>query len=238
MGAGQKAWRALTAQIREHGEWIGAEAAGAFILANTILQPPPHVPEIQLYLAGEALPLWQKTEDELAEAGLPLPYWAFAWAGGQALARYVLDTSGLVAGKRVAVFAAGAGLEAIAAVIRGAATVVATEIDPFARVALALNARANGVVFSVSDMDLLTGDLPDTDVLLLGDVFFEQPMSGHVADLAARFTAAGGLTLVGDPGRSYLPKDRMEFLAEYQVPTTRALEDALVKQTRVWRFVG
>ena len=213
-------------------------AADAFIRANTILQRPPHVPEIQLYLATEALPLWQKTEEELAEAGLPLPFWAFAWAGGQALARYVLDTPGLVAGKHVTVFAAGAGLEAIAAIMRGAADVVATEIDPFARAALVLNAAANDVSFAVSGTDLLTGELPDTDVLLLGDVFFEQPMSAHVADLATRFTAEGGLALVGDPGRSYLPKDRMELLAEYQVPTTRALEDAEVKRTRVWRFLG
>lgn len=214
-----------------------ADAAVAFIRANTVLQSPPHVPEIRLYLADEALPLWQKTEDELAEAGLPLPFWAFAWAGGQALARYVLDTAGLVTGKRVTVFAAGSGLEAIACVMRGAAGVVATEIDPFARASLTLNAAANGVTFTISDADLLTGPLPDADILLLGDVFFEQPMADRVTDLAARFTATGGLALVGDPGRSYLPKDRLQLLAEYQVETTRALEDALVKQTRVWRFV-
>jgi predicted nicotinamide N-methyase len=219
------------------GSLIGAGPAAAFILANTVLQPPPHVPEIRLHLADEALPLWQKTEDELTEAGLPLPYWAFAWAGGQALARYILDTEGLVAARRVTVFAAGAGLEAIAAVLRGAASVMATEIDPFARAALALNAAANGVAFAISDADLLTGALPEADILLLGDVFFEQPMAGLVADLAARFTLAGGLALVGDPGRSYLPKHRLALLAEYAVPTTRALEDALVKQTRVWRFV-
>jgi predicted nicotinamide N-methyase len=217
---------------------IGGLAATDFIRANTMLQTPPHVPEIRLHLASEALPLWKKTEDELTEAGLPLPYWAFAWAGGQALARYVLDTEGLVAGKRVTVFAAGSGLEAIAAVMRGASDVLATEIDPFARAALALNAEANAVDFKISDADLLTCALPASEILLLGDVFFEQPMAGLVAELAARFTASGGLALVGDPGRSYLPKDRLELLAEYQVPTTRALEDALVKQTRVWRFVG
>jgi len=232
MGLCQEAWRALTASL------IAPEAAVAFILVNTVLQAPPHVPEIRLHLADEALPLWQKTEDELTEAGLPLPFWAFAWAGGQALARYVLDTPDLVAGKRVVVFAAGAGLEAIAAVRRGAGAVVATEIDPFARAALGLNAVANGVAFTISEADLLAGDLPEADVLLLGDVFFEQPMAGLVADLAARFTAAGGLALIGDPGRSYLPKERLELLADYQVPTTRALEDALVKRTRVWRFLG
>ncbi len=217
---------------------IDPVGASDFIRANTLLQPPPHVPEIRLHLAGEALPLWQKTEDELTEAGLPLPYWAFAWAGGQALARYVLDTEGLVAGKRVTVFAAGAGLEAIACVMRGAVSVIATEIDPFARAALALNASANTVHFTISDADLLADGLPEADILLLGDVFFEQPMADRVTELAARFTVSGGLALVGDPGRSYLPKDRLQLLAEYQVPTTRALEDALVKETRVWRFIG
>ena len=217
---------------------IGADAAHNFILANTLLQPPPHVPEIRLHLADEALPLWQKTEDELTESGLPLPFWAFAWAGGQALARYVLDTAGLVTGKRVTVFAAGAGLEAIAAAKRGASHVIATEIDPFARAALAINMAANDVRFAISEADLLQGDVPDTDILLLGDVFFEQPMADQVADMAARFVAKGGLALVGDPGRSYLPKSRLHMLAEYQVTTTRALEDSLVKATRVWRFVG
>ena len=232
MGAHPNAWRPLSAARSAPADTI------AFIRANTMLQVPPYVPEIRMHVAGEALPLWQKTEEELAEAGLALPYWAFAWAGGQALARYVLDTPGLVAAKRVTVFAAGGGLEAIACVLRGAASVVATEIDPFARAALQLNARANDVQFTISDADLLAGGLPDADVLLLGDVFFEMPMAEHVTELAARFTASGGLALVGDPGRSYLPKDRLELLAEYEVPTTRALEDALVKQTQVWRFVG
>ena len=215
-----------------------AEAEAAFILANTELQSPPHVPEIRLHLASEALPLWQKTEDELAEAGLALPYWAFAWAGGQALARYILDTPDLVRDKRVTVFAAGAGLEAIACCLKGARSVVATEIDSFAHAAQRLNAMANGVDFTISTADLLTDELPDCDLLFLGDVFFELPMSTLVEDLAARFTAAGGLVLIGDPGRSYLPKQRMTLLADYQIPTTRALEDSLVKHTRVWRFVG
>ncbi len=213
-------------------------AARRFILANTTLQTPPHVPEIRLHLAHEALPLWQKTEDELEAVGLPLPYWAFAWAGGQALARYILDTPDCVAGRRVIVFAAGAGLEAIAAVLRGARHVSATEIDAYAREVLALNATENGVAFAISDMDLLSGPLPDADLLLLGDVFFEQPMADRVLDLARRFTARGGDVLIGDPGRSYLPKHHLTSLAQYEVPTTAALEDALVKSTRVWRFDG
>ena len=215
---------------------VTTEDATRFILAKTALVAPAHVPEIRLHTASEALPLWQKTEEELAAAGLPLPYWAFAWAGGQALARYILDTPDLVRGQRVVVFAGGAGLEAIAAAMRGARSIVATEIDPFARVAMGLNARENGVDFAISDRDLLSGELPEADLLLLGDVVFEQPMSTLVADLAGRFTRAGGRALVGDPGRSYLPTGRMTPLAEYQVPTTRALEDATIKATRVWAF--
>lgn len=215
---------------------IDAAMARAFILENTRLQRPPHVPEIQLYLADEAMPLWQKTEEELEAVGLPLPFWAFAWAGGQALARFILDHPEWVADKRVTVFAAGAGLEAIAAAMRGARSVVGTEIDAFARAAQALNCAENGVSFAISDADLLSSPLPETDILLLGDVFFEQPMSTQVLAMAETFAAKGGTVLVGDPGRSYLPSDRMTFLAEYNVPTTRALEDALVKKTRVWRF--
>jgi len=213
-----------------------------FIRANTRLQAPPHVPEISLHLADEAMDLWKLTEDELETLGLPLPFWAFAWAGGQALARYVLDHPETVAGREVLVFAAGAGLEAIAAAHSGAKRVLATEIDPFALVALELNAGMNGVSIEISGLDVLEGGLaalpfrPET--VLLGDVFFEQPLADRVAAFAASCADEGILTLVGDPGRSYLPKERMETLAEYRVPTTRALEDAEVKKTRVWRFLG
>ncbi|WP_228259616.1 class I SAM-dependent methyltransferase [Siculibacillus lacustris] len=212
----------------------------AFVLANTRLQSPPHVPEIRLHLADEAMDLWRLTEEDLATLGLPLPFWAFAWAGGQALARYVLDSPATVAGRRVLVFAAGAGLEAIAAARAGAASIVATEIDPFALAALALNAEENGVAFTISDRDVLARpfvDLaPRPETVLLGDVFFEEPMATRVAAFAADATAHGADVLIGDPGRAYLPTDRLERLAEYQVPTTRALEDSEVKRTRVWRF--
>lgn len=213
-----------------------ADAVRRFVLEHARLQPLPHVPEIQLYLADEAVPLWQKTEEELAEHGAPLPYWAFAWAGGQGLARYVLDHADVVKDRRVVVFAAGAGLEAIAAVKAGAASVTASEIDPFARSALALNAEANAVRYDITEADYLTEPLPAVDMLLLGDVFFEQPMSDRVNELAIRAAMAGAVVLVGDPGRSYLPRERLTQLAEYLVPTTRALEDADVKRTVVWRF--
>ncbi len=214
----------------------------AFIRANTRLQAPPHVPEISLHLADEAFDLWKLTEDQLETLGLPLPFWAFAWAGGQALARWVLDTPETVAGRSVLVFAAGAGLEAIAAAKSGAARVLATEIDPFALIALELNAGMNGASIGITGVDVLETGLaglpfrPET--VLLGDVFFEQPLADRVAAFAAECVAAGALTLVGDPGRSYLPKSRMTALAEYRVPTTRALEDAEIKRTVVWRFDG
>lgn len=213
-----------------------------FICANTRLQAPPHVPEISLHLADEAMELWKLTEDQLGELGLPLPFWAFAWAGGQALARYVLDHPETVAGRSVLVFAAGAGLEAIAAVKAGAAAVFATDIDPFALAAMELNASMNGVRFEISGRDVLETGLdglpfrPET--VLLGDVFFERPLAERVAAFAATCVAAGALTLVGDPRRSYFPVERMESLAEYRIPTTRALEDAEIKKTRVWRFLG
>lgn len=213
-----------------------------FIRANTRLQAPPHVPEISLHLADEAMELWKLTEDQLETLGLPLPFWAFAWAGGQALARWVLDHPETVAGKSVLVFAAGAGLEAIAAMKSGASRVLATEIDPFALVALELNAGMNGVSIAITGEDVLESGLAGLpfhpDVVLLGDVFFERPLADRVAAFAAACVDEGIDALVGDPGRSYLPKERMLELAEYRVPTTRALEDAEVKRTKVWRFIG
>lgn len=213
-----------------------------FIRANTRLQAPPHVPEISLHLADEAMDLWKLTEQELETLGLPLPFWAFAWAGGQALARWVLDHPETVKDRSVLVFAAGAGLEAIACAKAGAARVLATEIDPFALVALELNAGMNGVSIEISGLDVLEGGLSSLpfrpETVLLGDVFFEKPLADRVAAFAAACTDEGILTLIGDPGRSYLPVSRMESLAEYRVPTTRALEDAEVKKTRVWRFLG
>lgn len=212
----------------------------AFVVAQTRLQVVPHVPEIRLHLADEAMDLWRMTETDLAAHGAPLPFWAFAWAGGQALARFVLDRPETVAGRRVLVFAAGAGLEAIACVRAGAARVTATEIDPFALAALGLNAEANRVDFEISGRDVLAdgfdGLVPRPDTVLLGDVFFEEPMASRVGLFAAAAARAGADVLIGDPGRTYLPKERLESLAEYRVPTTRALEDATSKLTRVWRF--
>lgn len=207
----------------------------AFILANTTPVRPPHVPEIILHLAGEAHDLWLRTEEELAEIGLPPPFWAFAWAGGQGLARYVLDHPETVARRTVLDFATGSGLVAIAAAKAGAATVVASDLDPFSQAAVHLNANANGVELAFTGDDLIGSD-EGWDVVLAGDVFYEAPLAGRLMPWFAALSARGASVIVGDPGRAYLPKDRLEALATYEVPVTRALEDAEIKRTTVWRF--
>jgi predicted nicotinamide N-methyase len=211
------------------------DSAEAFIRANTALAAPPHVPEIRLHLADEAHELWKKTEEELAGIGLPPPFWAFAWAGGQGLARHLLDHPALVAGRRVVDFAAGSGLVAIAACKAGAAEVTATDIDPFSRTAAALNAAANGVDFAFAGKDLVGTD-DGWDVVLAGDVFYDRELAARLAPWFTALHRRGAEVLVGDPGRSYLPKDRLEALAVYEVPVSRALEDSEIKRTTVWRF--
>lgn len=206
-----------------------------FILQNTDLVPPPHVPEIRLHLASEAHELWLKTEEELQEIGLPPPFWAFAWAGGQGLARYILDHPGVVTGKRVLDFATGSGLVAIAAKIAGAASVVAADIDPWAESAVTLNALENGVSVDFVGDDLIGTEI-DADVVLAGDVFYDRSFADTLIPWLSRLTSEGKLVLVGDPGRSYCPRDRLVEEAVYEVPVTRALEDSEIKKTTVWRF--
>jgi len=206
----------------------------AFILENTRLQAPPHTPELVLRLADEITPIWRLTEEALAEIGLPPPFWAFAWAGGQALARYILDHPETVAGKRVIDFASGSGLVAIAAMKAGAASVLAADIDVFCEAAVGLNAAANGVAVAFTEVDLLESPPPATDVLLAGDICYERPMAEAVMAWLGQGRAAGAAVLIGDPGRTYFPKAGLVKLAEYQVPTTRELEDMAVKRTSVW----
>ena len=205
----------------------------AFVKAETRLQPVPHVPSIRLYLADEAIPLWQKTEDELEAMGLPPPFWAFAWAGGQALARYVLDNPAIVDGKSVLDFASGSGLCAIAALQAGAATCDAADIDPFAVAAMAVNSMANGVAPRIIADDLIGQDR-GWDVVLAGDIFYERDLGAAVFAWMVTLSARGAIVLIGDPGRAYLPKSELIHRAEYQVPVTRALEDSDVKKTSVW----
>ncbi|MES0066414.1 methyltransferase [Mesorhizobium sp. M0074] len=211
------------------------DSARKFILDNTALMAPPHVPEIRLHLADEAHELWRRTEDELTEIGLPPPFWAFAWAGGQGLARYILDNPAAVRGKRVLDFASGSGLVAIAAVKAGAAEVIAADIDPFCATAIRLNAEANGTEIKFLIGDCIGSDA-GWDVVLAGDVFYDKNFADRLMPWFVALKVRGGDILVGDPGRSYLPRAGLEPLAVYEVAVTRALEDAEVKRTTVWRL--
>ena len=217
-------------------EILNLANAESFIRGNTRLRPVPHVPEISLYVADEAVPLWQKTEEELGEIGLPPPFWAFAWAGGQALARYVLDNPECVHGKRVLDLASGSGLVAIAAAKAGAALVVANDIDSFAMPAIKLNAAANAVALQFETIDRLDPQTPveTFDAVLAGDIFYERDTAARALIFLERMARQGAQILVGDPGRTYLPKDRLAIRADYEVPVTRDLEDAEIKRTKVW----
>jgi predicted nicotinamide N-methyase len=213
------------------------EGRRRFILENTRLQRPPHTAELELRLADEITPIWRLTEEALQEMGLPPPFWAFAWAGGQALARYLLDHPAIVGGKRVVDFASGSGIVAIAAMKAGAASVLAADIDVFCGAAVGLNAQANGVAVDFTDQDLLDQPPPAwAEVILAGDICYEKPLAERVMAWLAAGRAQGATVLIGDPGRSYFPREGLEKLAEYQVPTTRELEDMEVKKTAVWRL--
>lgn len=207
-----------------------------FILHNTRLQRPPHTPELELYLADALTPLWQMTERELGAPGVPPPFWAFAWAGGLALARYLLDYPAEVAGRRVLDFAAGSGLCAIAARQAGAVAAQAADIDPFCAAAVALNAAANGVTVAFTGADLLAADPPAPDLILAGDLCYEQPLAGRVLAWLRLAHARGTRVLIGDPGRAYFPQAELVSLAVYQVPISRELEDAPIKQAGVFTF--
>lgn len=208
--------------------------APQFIAENTRLQSVPHAPEISLWLADEITPLWRLTEEELGEIGLPPPFWAFAWAGGQALSRWVLDNPHEVAGKSVIDLATGSGLVAIAAMKAGAAHCLAADIDPYCAAAVAANAASNAVEVSFTADNLLTSPPPRVDVICAGDVFYEKPMAEAVLAWLKQALANGTRVIVGDPGRNYFPKSGLSLLAEYTVPTTRELEDQEVKRSRVW----
>jgi len=210
----------------------------SFVLANTAVEQPPLVPELSLHLASEVIPLWHATEADLSELGLPPPYWAFAWAGGQGLARFLLDQPEWVAGRRVLDFASGSGLAAIAAAKAGAAGVSASEIDRFALAACRLNAARNGV-----ELEIIAGDIvgrldADWEVVLAGDVCYERPMAEAVFAWLSALARGGVTVLLGDPGRSYLPRAGLERLTSYSVKTSRDLEDSNLRNAVVWRVTG
>lgn len=206
----------------------------AFIRENTRLQAVPHAPEISLWLADEITPLWRLTEEELGEMGLPPPFWAFAWAGGQALARWLLDHPQEVAGRRVLDFAAGSGLVGVAAMKAGADSCLCADIDPFCQAAVAANAASNGVTLDFESRDMLSAPPPDVDVICAGDICYEKPMTEAVLAWLGQARDRGVRVLIGDPGRTYFPRQGLDFLAEYRVPTTRELEDQEIKRSSVW----
>jgi predicted nicotinamide N-methyase len=210
-----------------------------FIRSNTALIAPPLVSEIRLHLATEVVPLWRKTEEELEAEGVPPPYWAFAWAGGQALARYLLDHRDVVRNKRVLDFGSGSGLVAIAAAMAGAREILAADIDPIAAEAIALNYEANDLH---SRLLVTTRSLIDSpcawDVILVGDMCYERPLAERLLHWLEHCRRAGAMVLLGDPGRSYFPKSGITKLATYRVQTTRELEDREIRETSVCLYDG
>ena len=210
----------------------------AFILQHTRLQRPPHTPEIQLWLADELEPIWRTSEEALQAVGVEPPFWAFAWAGGQALARYLLDHPDEARGRRVLDFAAGSGIVGIAAMKAGAAEVLAADIEPFCEAAVALNAEANGVRLCFTGEDLLERPPPKVELICAGDICYAWPLADRVRAWLEAAHARGTRVLIGDPGRAYLPREGLEPLALYEVAVTRELEDREVRKTGVFTFAG
>ena len=208
-----------------------------FVHRNTAINSPPLVPEIRLHLATAVPPIWEATEESLARGAVPPPFWAFAWAGGQALARYLLDHPETVIGREVLDIGSGSGIVAIAAAMAGAGRVVAAEIDHFAAAAIALNAPLNGVALTVETRDLLDRGPAGWGVALAGDICYEEPMSSRAMTLLRRIAARGRLALLGDPGRAYLPRSGLVERARYQVPTSRELEDREAREGVVWEVL-
>jgi predicted nicotinamide N-methyase len=210
----------------------------AFVRANTLVSAPPLAPEIRLHLATQVTPIWQATEESLSRWGTPPPFWAFAWAGGQALARYILDHPEIVAGRDVLDLASGSGIVAIAAATAGARRVVAADIDSFAATAIVLNAVLNDVDIAIETRDLLDRGAAGWGVVLAGDVCYEEPMASRMIVMLRRTAARGRLALLGDPGRAYLPRDGLVERARYVVPTSLELEDREAKEAVVWEVLA
>ena len=213
-----------------------ASSSRAFVLRHTRLRPVPALEEIRLHLADEVLPLWHAVQLATDDPDAALPYWAFAWGGGLAIARYLRDHPEAVAGRRVLDFASGSGLCAVAALKAGAASAAGVDIDPFSAAAISLNARANGVRATVIQRDILDEEVPDVDVILAGDVCYEVGLAERAVTWLERARATGVDVLLGDPGRRYLPTDDLVQLAEYEVRTTTELEDLDRKTGWVYAF--
>jgi predicted nicotinamide N-methyase len=208
-----------------------------FIIRNTRLGAAPLVPELALYLADAVMPLWEMTEADLERQGMPPPYWAFAWPGGQAVARLILDRPELVKARRVLDLGAGGGIAAIAAMRAGALRATANDIDALALAAIALNAAANGVTIDALGRDLLDDPARDWDIILAGDLCYEKPMAGRVMGWLRTAASTGTTVLLGDPGRAYAPADGLYKLGDFAVPVSRDLEDRDIRHTAVWQVL-
>jgi predicted nicotinamide N-methyase len=207
----------------------------AFVRDNTVPTAPSLVPELQLHVATEVTPLWHATEATLETSQLPPPYWAFAWPGGQAIARHILDHPALVADKSVLDFGAGSGLVAIAAKKAGARRAVAAEIDAFAIAAMHLNAALNQVAIETESADIIGRD-DGWDMILIGDMCYERPLADRLVPWLRALAQRGAIVLVGDPGRAYLPKEGLTKIAQYAVPTSLDLEDRTIRETVIWQL--
>ena len=213
-----------------------ATSPRSFVLRQTRLGPVPGIDGIRLHLGDEILPLWHALQVEIGDPDAALPYWAFAWGGGLAIARYLADHPDAVAGRRVVDVASGSGLCAIAALRAGASDATGIDIDAFAVAAMDLNARANGVRMARIGRDVLDDEPPDADVVLAGDCWYEAGLAARVTPWLRSARDAGADVLIGDPGRRYLPVDDLEELACYEVRTTTELEDLDRKDARVYRL--
>ena len=231
-----------------------AASREAFVRAATEPGPVPFVPEITLRMAADPFRLWERTEAERPERRrrtdgsgpgrpvitLPPPFWAFPWAGGQGLARYVLDNPGAVAGRSVLDLASGSGLVAIAAAKAGAARVTATDIEPLALAAALINAAGNHVVITACEFDVRQGGRIEgnggeaPDVVLAADAFYERDLAEHTLALLSRAQADGARVMLADPGRAFRPRARLVAIAEYEIPVVRALENADSKRVTVY----
>ncbi|HTH96081.1 MAG TPA: 50S ribosomal protein L11 methyltransferase [Stellaceae bacterium] len=222
---------------------MDAGAARRFIETHTIPVHPPLVPEVTLYTATEITPIWEASEAELAAAEVPPPFWAFPWAGGQALARYILDNPELVAGRHVLDFGSGSGLVGIAALKAGARSVEAAEIDPIACTVIGLNAGMNGVELTATPRDVIGEPLAKMangqgcSVVLVGDMCYERPLAEALTSWLRHEAAQGAAVLMGDAGRNYLPGRGLARLAQFAVPTTLELEDKTVRDATIWRLL-
>jgi predicted nicotinamide N-methyase len=212
-----------------------SEQFAAFARAHTAVAPVPFVPELRLHQAAEPMGLWELTEGEY-RSEQPPPFWAFAWAGGQGLARFVLDRPEVVAGRRVLDLASGSGLVAIAAARSGAASVRAVDVDPVAVAAIGLNAAVNGVTLAAERVDILDTDAGTAEVVLVGDAFYSKAMTGRITSFLRRAGRAGARVLAGDPDRPFLRREWFTELAAYDVPVTEALEGVRVRRTTIWEL--